>query len=136
MRVILDTNIVLDVLLNRRPFVHSAAAIFALAETSKIDAFLCATTITTVDYLLTQSLPFPDARKSLWKLLSLFEIAAVNRPVLEQALRSQMKDFEDAVLAQAGLLVGATFIVTRNPKDFTHTPLRVVEPVEFLVLKK
>ena len=102
MKVILDTNVVLDVLLAREPFVRAAVAIFCLAEESRIDAFLCATTITTVDYMLTQSLTVSKARDALRRLIGLFEIATVNRPVIERALRSKIHDFEDAVLDEAG----------------------------------
>ena len=93
MRVIVDTNVVLDVLLEREPFVKAAVDVFCLVEESRIDAFLCATTITTIDYLLTQSLPASKARDTLRKLISLFEIATVNRPVLERALRSKIRYF-------------------------------------------
>ena len=79
MKVILDTNIVLDVLLDRKPFAGPAAQIFSLAERSKIRGMLCATTITTIDYLLSQALPGKDARQTLRNLLSLFEVAAVDR---------------------------------------------------------
>lgn len=132
MRVVVDTNIVLDVLLEREPFVNAAVDIFSLAEQSKVVAFLCATTITTVDYLLTRSLPVSAARDALRKLISIFEIAAVNRPVIERALGSKISDFEDAVLAEAGLMAGADSIVTRNTKDFAGSALKVFEPSEFL----
>ncbi len=132
MRVILDTNVVLDVLLEREPFVQAAVAVFCLAEQSRIDAFLCATTITTIDYLLTQSLPTARARDALRKLISLFEIAAVNRPVIERALGSKIHDFEDAVLDEAGQMAGVDSIVTRNTKDFAGSGLKAFEPSEFL----
>jgi predicted nucleic acid-binding protein len=86
LRVIIDTNVVLDVLLERDPFVKAAVDIFCLVEESRIDAFLCATTIRTIDYLLTRSLPSSKARDALRNLISLFEIATVNRPVIERAL--------------------------------------------------
>lgn len=132
MNVLVDTNVVLDVLLDRQPFSDAAVRIFALIEKSKIEGFLCATTITTVDYLLEQSLPPTKAREALQQLLDLFEIAPVNRPVIEQALRSRISDFEDAVLEQAGRLIAADAIVTRNIKDFKKSSVPVFDPVEFL----
>ena len=132
MKVIIDTNVVLDVLLRRKTFVGPASQVFASAEQSTIDACLCATTITTVDYLLNQSLSRPAARKALHRLLELFEGAPVNRPVLEEALQSKMPDFEDAVLAYAGDLVGADAVVTRNTKDFKKSPIKALDPVEFI----
>ena len=132
MRVIVDTNVVLDVLLEREPFVQAAVDVFCLAEHSRIQAFLCATTITTIDYLLMRSLPAAKARKALWNLVSLFEIATVNRPVIERALDSKIRDFEDAVLDEAGQLAEVESIVTRNMKDFAGSALKVFDPTEFL----
>jgi len=132
LRVIVDTNVVLDVLLERKPFVNAAVDVFCLAEESRIEAFLCATTITTLDYLLNQSLPTSKARNALRKLISLFEIATVNRSVIERALDSKIMDFEDAVLDEAGQMAGVYSIVTRNTKDFTGSTLKVFDPNEFL----
>ena len=134
MKVIVDTNVVLDVLLGRDPFVKPAVDLFRLVEESLIDAFICATTVTTIDYLLVKSLPAPKARSALRKLISLFEIATVNRPVIERAIVSKIKDFEDAVLDEAGQLAGVDFVITRNIKDFTGSALKVFEPNEFLAL--
>jgi len=132
LRVIVDTNVVLDVLLEREPFVQAAIDVFCLAEQSRIQAFLCTTTIATIDYLLMRSLPAAKARKALWKLISLFETATVNKPVIECALYSKIRDFEDAVLDEAGQLAGVESIVTRNMKDFAGSVLKVLDPTEFL----
>ena len=132
MRVLVDTNVVLDVLLARRPFVVASAEVFGLVEHARIEGLLCATTITTIDYLLTQAMPRPAARQALQKILALFEIAPVNRAVLEEAIRSKITDFEDAVLDQAGRLAGAEVIVTRNQPDFRLASLKVVGPDELL----
>ncbi len=75
MRVLVDTNVVLDVLLDRKPFAEAATQVFALVEESKIEGFLCATTVTTIDYLLAQALVPAKAREALHRLLNLFEIA-------------------------------------------------------------
>ena len=132
MRVLVDTNVVLDVLLERRPFSEAAAQVFALVEGSRIEGFLCATTLTTVDDLLGQALAPAKAREALQRLLNLFEIAPVNRPVLEQALRSGIADFEDAVLEQAGRLVAVDAITTRNVRDFGKSTVTVFDPLELI----
>jgi predicted nucleic acid-binding protein len=131
-RVLVDTNVVLDVLFARQPFFNDSAEVFGLVEHSKIDGLLCATTITTIDYLLTQAMPRPTARQTLQKLLELFDIAPVNRAVLEEALKSRLTDFKDAVLDQAGRLAGAEVVVTRNQQDFRHAVLKVLGPDELL----
>jgi len=122
----------MDVLLARRPFVESASRVFLLVEQSKIEASLCATTVTTVDYLLTHSLSRDEARQALRGLLDLFKIAPVNRSVIEKALRNKIEDFEDAVLEQAACLVGAEAIITRNTKDFRRSSIKALDPAELL----
>lgn len=132
MRVLVDTNVVLDVLLERQPYAVAAADVFALVEESRIEGFLCATTVTTVDYLLGQALAPDKARTALQRLLDLFEIAPVNRPVLEQALRSGIPDFEDAVLEQSARLVSVEAITTRNLSDFKKSSVTAMDPPELL----
>ena len=132
MRVLVDTNVVLDVLLDRRPFAEAATQVFAFVEESRIEGFLCATTVTTVDYLLGQALTPEETRDALQRLLNLFEIAPVNRPVLEQAMRSRISDFEDAVLEQAGRLVAVDAITTRNVRDFEKSTVTVFDPLELI----
>ncbi len=132
MRVLVDTNVVLDVLLDRAPFADLSARVLALVEQSRIEGFLCATTVTTLDYLLGQSLSRAAARRALRTLLDLFEVAPVNRPILEQALQSGLADYEDAVLAQSARLVGADVIVSRNTADFAKSPVPALDPAGFL----
>ena len=132
MKILIDTNVVLDALLDREPFVQSATQIFALTEQSRLESYLCSTTLTTVDYLLSQALKKHAARSALKRLIELFEIAPVNRPVIEAALRSKITDFEDAVLEQAAYLVGAQSIISRDAKDFKKSIVKVLDPAELL----
>lgn len=134
MKILVDTNVILDVLLDRKPFSEPAVRLFTLIENSVVEAFLCATTVTTVDYLLNQSVPQAEAREAVCRLLELFEISPVNRPVVEEALQSRMPDFEDAVLACSADLVGVSTIVTRNTKDFKFSPVKALDPFEFLAV--
>ena len=136
MRVIIDTNVVLDALLSRAPFDSDAVEILGRVERSEIEAYLCATTVTTIHYFIEQSLSELETRKALQTLLKLFEVAPVNRSVLERALAMNLRDYEDAVISAAGELVGAEAVVTRNAKDFAKSPLRVFQPDEFLATLK
>jgi predicted nucleic acid-binding protein len=126
--VLFDTNVVLDVLLDRDPFAGDAANLFACAERGELDAFLCATTITTIHYLASKALGADQARILVKKLLSLFEIAPVNRSVLESAEDLDFTDFEDAVLHEAARHAGVQAIVTRDPKGFAQASLAVHTP--------
>ncbi len=132
MRVLLDTNVVLDLLLGREPFARDAATVVSLVERSRVEGLLCATTVTTIHYLLTRHLPADAARESVRNLLKLFTIAPVNRAVLEEAQRSKICDFEDAVIVSAARLAGADLILTRNQRDFRRAGMPVLGPDEWL----
>jgi len=85
---------------------------------------------------LARAIPKGAARAALRRLIRIFDIAPVNRPVIESALDDRMADFEDAVLAWAGKEAGADCVITRNVKDFKGAPLKAFEPAEFLRLIK
>ena len=128
MKVLFDTNVVLDLLLDRAPFVENAVRLFDQVESGKITGFLGATTITTLDYLLKKNLPIKEATHAVKQLLQLFEIAPVNRLVLEAALKSNFSDFEDAVLHAAAIHSGAEAIVTRDESGFSKSKLAIYSP--------
>jgi predicted nucleic acid-binding protein len=130
--VIVDTNVVLDVLLARKPFVSAAVQLFGLIERGQVEGMLCATSVTTLAYLLTQSLPCAESRETLRRLLRMFEIAPVTRTVIEEALQSRMTDFEAAVVEQAGRLAGAEAVITRDTRDSRQSAIKALAPDEFL----
>jgi predicted nucleic acid-binding protein len=134
-RVLLDTNVVLDVLLDREPFVGDAAEVFSSIEGGALTGLLCATTITTLAYLASKAVGKQQATKQIRQLLSLFEVAPVTRAVLDGALASKAADFEDAVLAEAALQAGAQAIITRNLRDFAHSPVRAHSPAQWLAMQ-
>ena len=130
MKILLDTNIVLDVLMDRMPFADAATELFSKVEDGTIIGYLCVTTITTVYYLAAKTVGAPRAREEIKKLLSLFEVAPVNRPVLESALIADFSDFEDALIHEAACHAGAEAIVTRNQKDFKKSRIPVYSSEE------
>ncbi len=128
-----DTNVVLDLLLDRTPHAVNAAQIFSLIERNVITGCLGATTLTTVRYLATKAVGEQKARREIRKLLRLFEVTPVNRAVLEAALAAEgFRDFEDAVLHEAAHQADADALVTRNGSDFKAVLLAVYEPRELL----
>jgi len=125
LKILLDTNIVLDVLMDRMPVADAAIELFSKVEDGAIIGYLCGTTITTVYYLASKTLGAARARKEIQKLLGLFEVAPVNRFVLESALAVDFNDFEDAIIHEAACHVGADAIITRNPKDFKKSRITI-----------
>ena len=130
--VLLDTNIIIDVFLKRQPFAQDADSLVLLIEDGKLQASLCANTVTTVDYLLSGALGKLVARGHIRRLLKTFDIAPVNRAVLHEAAESNLKDFEDAVIAESAKASGIPTIITRNGKDFKGCGLNVYSPAEWL----
>lgn len=135
MKVAVDTNVVLDVLLDREPQVEDSAQILWAAESGAIAALLCATTLTTIHYLTVKALGRAGAIAAIDQLLAICDVAAVNRQVLQIAATSKIRDYEDAVLAHAAEIAGATAIITRNPKDFAKSGLRIYTPREWLATR-
>lgn len=132
MKVLFDTNIILDVLMDRAPFAEAAVGLFAAVEHGTLQGYLCGATVTTVYYLTAKVLGAKRAREEVGKLLTLFEVAPIGRPVLESALGSGFSDFEDAVVYQAACHSGAQAIVTRNLKDFQGAGLPVYSSIELI----
>lgn len=134
MRILFDTNVVLDVLLKREPYVVAAVRLFAAVEQGLITGLLSATTITTMFYLAAKKVGEAQARLEIRRLLTLFTVAPVNRLVLEDALRGAFTDYEDAVLHEAARQSHAEGIVTRNTDDFRSATLRIYTPDELLAI--
>jgi predicted nucleic acid-binding protein len=131
-RVLFDTNVVLDVLLARAPHVGPATALMDRVAAGAIEGLLGATTVTTIHYLATRAVGGRSARKHLSTLLRLFEVAPVTRVVLADALDLPFSDYEDAVLHEAGRHAGADAVVTRNAAGFARARLRLYSPEELL----
>ncbi len=131
-RLMLDTNVVVDVFERRPQFSEASSAVMDLIEQGAATGLLCATTITTLHYLAKKKMSSAAAIELLGDLVSSYEIAAVNRSVIQAALNAPQADFEDAVLAQAAIASSASAIITRNPKDFVGCGLPVYTPLEWL----
>lgn len=132
MRVLLDTNVVLDVLLEREPHADGAAQLFALADAGFIEGVLCATTVTTVHYIAARAVGPKRAEGLVRELLDLFAVAPVDAHVLNRAFDLGFDDYEDAVLHEAARAAGATAVCTRNTADFAKALLPIFSPLELL----
>ena len=132
MRTLFDTNIVLDLLLDRDPFADAAASLIARVESGDLTGYIGATTVTTIHYLASQALGPTRSRRHLEMLLDLFAIAPIDEAVLRSALSSRITDYEDAVLHASAVAVHAECIVTRNIRDFRRSVLKIYSPDELL----
>lgn len=129
-RLLLDVNVVLDVLLDRKPFADDSAAVWSAIEQGEADGMLAAHAVTTLHYLNAKAVGTRMATKTTEGLLSVFEVAAVDDSVLRSAIALEWKDFEDAVTVSAAKRAKCDAVVTRNPRDFKGSPTKVLTPAE------
>ena len=127
-RLLFDTNVVLDVLLDRQPYVEASAAAWAAVEAGIAEGMLAAHAATTIHYLVRKEMGAMKTRRIVSALLRVFDVAAVNGAVVQEALELPFSDFEDAVTAAAARLAGCQYIVTRDPKGFRASPVRSLTP--------
>lgn len=135
MRVFFDTNVILDVLANREPFVSDSSSVLSLVESKRVEGFVAAHTVTTLFFLLQREVGGARARRVLVDLLRVLEIAAVDRARIFQALAMDWEDFEDAVQASCAEEVEADYILTRDKAGFRGPHVPILLPAEFLALQ-
>jgi predicted nucleic acid-binding protein len=128
-RVLVDTNVVLDVLLDRAPFAEGSKQLWKAIETGAAQGFLAAHTLTTVHYLVRQVKGARAARDVVGLVLQVFDIAAVDKSVLDRAVHLEFADFEDAVSASAAEGAACDLIATRNGRDFKRSAVLAVDPI-------
>jgi len=113
-RVMLDTNIVLDVLLERSPFVEDAKKVWQSIEEGQLTGYLAASTVTDIFYIVRKQVGLERAHKSVQICLDTFELCAVDKGTIKLAATLRGSDFEDNVLIACALAVGLDAIVTRK----------------------
>jgi predicted nucleic acid-binding protein len=137
-RILFDTNIILDVLLERIPHVTLSARLWNAMERERAVGLVAAHAVTTIHYLVAKERGKPYAARCIPQMLSIFEVAMVDDRIVRSAMRAAFQaipgDFEDAVAVAAGEAARCDLIVTRDPKGFRHSQVLAVEPPEALRL--
>jgi predicted nucleic acid-binding protein len=134
MRILIDTNVVLDFLQEREPFVDNAARLFERIDAGEIEGFIAATTVTNVYYIIRKATGVRVAQEAIAQILANLSIYAVDREVLEQALTLNFQDFEDAVQYACAVVNHMDAIVTRDASGFVSAKIPVVLPEELDVI--
>ncbi|MDE0660819.1 MAG: PIN domain-containing protein [Gammaproteobacteria bacterium] len=132
MRVLFDTNVLVDFLLDRAPHAKGASDLLSRADRGDIQGLACANSFTTIFYLARKAAGVEAARSYMADLLALLEVAPVTRTTLEDAGGSGVLDYEDAVVCAAASQANADCVVARNEKDFAKAPVPVYSPTSLL----
>lgn len=134
MRLLVDINVVLDVILRREPHLTASLEVFRTIERGNAAGFLSAHAFTTAWYLLRKHGGPAHANARLSDLHAVFAVAAVDGLVLKEALALGWPDYEDAVTAVAAQQAGCDAVVTRDPRGFPGALLPVVDPAGAVAL--
>ena len=134
MRLIIDTNVVLDVILARAPWAAEAAALMAAAEAGSVEGLVAGHTITTVHYIVTRAAGRQTAGMAVSDLLRVAGVVPLEAADFHHALVLGLADYEDAVQAAACLKIGADYLVTRNARDYRGAPVVPRSAAEVLAL--
>lgn len=129
--IFLDTNIVIDFLADRNPFSLFAAKLFNFSILGKAKIYVSAVSYNNIYYILRQSHSSVETLKLLDELSEMTEITDLTKSIIKKSLKSDFKDFEDAIQYNCALsLYKVDFIVTRDTKDFKKSTLSIMTPEE------
>ncbi|MDR2534824.1 MAG: PIN domain-containing protein [Treponema sp.] len=132
MNVLIDTNVALDVLLNRSQFYDNSAFIYVLSENGFLDSYISVSSITDIFYLTQKEYSKQNAYTSIKKLIQVYHPVTITDTNIFQAFELGWDDFEDAVQYIAGRNISADYIITRNVKDFAGSSIEALTPEQFL----
>jgi predicted nucleic acid-binding protein len=135
MKLLIDTNIILDACLSRAPWHENAEKIFLACAEDKAKGCITASSVTDIYYILRKELQSKEKTKdAVMKIIALFGVLDVNGTDCEKAFGLPMSDYEDALLAYCGKRHKIDYIVTRNPKHFAGSPVKAISPDDALSL--
>ncbi len=133
MKVLFDTNILLDIVEKREPHFYNSYQVFMKSTRLEIEALVGASSITDIYYVIKKNCK--DSDKALGLINDLIKIV---NPVdtkaidIQEAVKLNFSDFEDAVVAATALRENAEYIITRNETDFAKSPVPAISPTMFL----
>ena len=133
-RLLIDTNIVLDIVLERDPWVEDATALLDAVAKGRADGYVGSHAVTTVHYVVERERSRAVAATAVSDLLQLLSVVPLGTADFQRALGLGLRDYEDAVQVAACLQIGADYLVTRNAKDYKGAPVTARSAGEVLAL--
>lgn len=132
MKIFLDTDIILDLLSRREPFYQTSKNLFIKIEKREFTAFISPIIVANIYYILRRIESDKFARLNIQKILSIVSILDANSEIINLALKSQFKDFEDAIQYYTAIQNNIEILITRNIKDYKKAKIKIQTPEEFL----
>lgn len=133
MKIMCDTNVIIDVLLEREPFAEASCRVLSLCEEHKFEGFVSASSVTDIYYLVRKYTHSTElAYKAVGKLLEIVKVCSVTNNDVLTAFQRKARDFEDCLVATCAKSIRCNCIVTRNKKDFEEFDIPLLTPEELL----
>ncbi len=132
-KILIDTDVILDLFFDRKPFSEDASQVLSLCESGKIKGFVTPVMISNIYYILRKTAKHEQVIENLKMLMNLVDVAVINKETVLNALNADFKDFEDALQnfsAQNGKEIKV--IITRNIKDYKTSNLSIMTPETYL----
>lgn len=133
MKIFLDSDVLLDLLLGREEFLEDIKWIFELSLKKQYKIYTSSLVIANIHYLVSRTLNEKKAYEKVNKLLGLLKVLDVGEREIKSSIGSKFKDFEDGIQNFTASTSQMEIIITRNTKDFKHSKLSILTPKEFLV---
>ncbi|MBU0695368.1 MAG: PIN domain-containing protein [Bacteroidetes bacterium] len=131
-RIFIDTNIILDLLANRKDFYLEAQQLFTLADHKEVELYTSSLSIVNTHYILSQKLKQNEINKTLRQFKLLVSVLNIDDKIIDLALNSDFKDFEDAVQYECAIQNQMDIIITRNLKDFKLSKIPILSAKDYL----
>ena len=131
-KLLLDTNVLLDLVLNREPHFEHSKELFIKIDGIQIKGFITATTITDIYYLVKKPKGSGVALAYIENLISFIDVLSIDKSIILNALKSEIDDFEDAIQIYASISNSIDFIITRNISDFIKSEVPAFTPKDFV----
>lgn len=132
MKVLLDTNIIVDVALEREPFSTDSDRVLSFVEQGQVEGYISASTFSDLYYIIRRGKGRDWTLAFLMQLGTLCQVATVDQSVISMALNANFKDFEDGIQYSTAAINQLDAIITRNQKDFPVTTPRILTPNQLI----
>ena len=130
MKILIDTNVILDVLCNRQDFFEDSLKVFKYCEAQQITGYISALSIPNIVYIMRKELDNAKIKEILNTLTSIFTVVDLRENDLLKAATLDFADYEDALQSVCAARVKVNYIVTRNIKDFKNSKISAIKPSE------